>query len=171
MKRHLIAVGATVIALAAGVGTANAASPPSVPGQDLGLGQLAGSLQSAPSSGVAGQTTSNASQPLGASGQGIVTAPAPSSATQTATNTGTSTASNSSTTSQTATPTQSIGSGSSCTAGCAGGSPSCQSGCGGSGQEQNVAQVSGTKQDADSNAKADQNAVNANVPSASPEAT
>src|SRR5205823_12616692 len=79
-----------------------------------------------------------------------------------ANNTADSTAQNTSTTNQTAIPTQTGGS--SCTAGCGGGSSGCLSGCGGAGQEQNVAQLSGTNQDADSTATADQNAVNANVP-------
>ena len=162
MKRHLIAVAATIVALAAGVGTANAADPPGVPGADQGLGQLSGSLQGTPSASDAGQSASNVSSPYAPSGSGVAIPSAPSSATQNANNTADSTAANTSTTNQTAIPTQTGGS--SCTTGCGGGSPGCVSGCGGPGQEQNVAQLSGTQQDADSTATADQNAVNANVP-------
>src|SRR5919201_1421551 len=162
MKRHLIAVAATIVALAAGVGTANAADPPGVPGADQGLGQLSGSLQGTPSASDAGQSASNVSSPYAPSGSGVAIPSAPSSETQNANNTADSTAANTSTTNQTAIPTQTGGS--SCTTGCGGGSPGCVSGCGGPGQEQNVAQLSGTQQDADSTATADQNAVNADVP-------
>jgi hypothetical protein len=69
-------------------------------------------------------------------------------------------ATNSSGTSQTATPTQSLGGskdGSRC--GCGGGS-----GLAGNGQEQNVLQIGLTGQHADSNAKAKQHLINADVP-------
>src|SRR5207248_2398615 len=79
-----------------------------------------------------------------------------SNATQNNTNTADSTASNTSTTTQTAMPSQSIA-GSRC--GCEHGS-----GIGGNGQEQNVLQVGLTKQDADSNAIAKQDALNVNAP-------
>src|SRR5262249_58672118 len=44
------------------------------------------------------------------------------------------------------------------------GDSSCFSGCGGNGQEQNVAQIGKTKQDADADAAAKQNAENADTP-------
>jgi len=44
------------------------------------------------------------------------------------------------------------------------GDSTCWSGCGGNGQEQNVIQIGETKQDADADAKAKQDAVNANTP-------
>src|SRR5439155_4857810 len=75
-----------------------------------------------------------------------------SSASQTADNSANADASNNSKTDQTANATQT------------GGSSSCLSGCGGNGQEQNVIQASQTKQNADADAKAKQDAVNANVP-------
>ena len=126
MKRHLIAVGIALIALAAWVGTASAAAGDPPPGADQALGQLAGTLQGAPASGTAGQTASDVSLPTGYAYGGTILAPSPgsSAANQTATNTGTADASNTSTTAQTATPTQT------------GGSSSCTAGCGGAGQSQ-----------------------------------
>ena len=72
MKRHLIAVGIAAIALSAWVGTASAASDPP-PGMDQLLGQLAGTGQTAPATGKAGQSASNASVPVDISGSGPVT--------------------------------------------------------------------------------------------------
>ena len=149
MKRLLIAVGIAAIALAVGVGTATAADPS---GGAQGTGQLAGTLQGAPSTSQAGQTASNTGLPAGFSGSGLAISPGSSSATQDAGNSATSNSSNDSTTGQKATGTQT------------GGSSSCASGCGGAGQSQTIDQAAATKQDADANSKADQNAVNANVP-------
>jgi hypothetical protein len=75
-----------------------------------------------------------------------------SSASQDVSNKADADASNRSNTDQNATVTQS------------GGGSMCWSGCGGNGQEQNVIQVGETKQHADADAKAKQNAVNANTP-------
>src|SRR5437763_994330 len=149
MKRLLIAVGIATIALAVGVGTATAAD---LSGGAQGTGQLAGTLQGAPSTSQAGQTASNTGLPAGFSGSGLAISPGSSSATQDAGNSATSNSSNDSTTGQKATGTQT------------GGSSSCASGCGGAGQSQTIDQAAATKQDADANSKADQNAVNANVP-------
>src|SRR6266446_2421540 len=152
MKRHLIALGVAVIALAVGVGTATAANDPP-PGADQLLGQMAGATQGAPAAGTAGQTASNASLPVGISGlSGFAVGSGSGSATQTATNSADADASNTSPTDQTATATQT------------GGSSSCKSGCGGAGQSQTVDQSALTKQDANADATAKQNAVNANVP-------
>src|SRR4051812_50099625 len=111
MKRHLIAVGIALIALAAWVGTASAAAGDPPPGADQLVGQLAGTLQGAPASGTAGQTGSGASLPTGYAYGGTILAPAPgsSAAKQTATNTGTADAANTNTTAQTPTPTQTGG--------------------------------------------------------------
>src|SRR5205823_2109564 len=149
MKRLLIAVGIAAIALAVGVGTATAADPS---GGAQGTGQLAGTLQGAPSTSQAGQTASNTGLPAGFSGSGLAISPGSSSATQDAGNSATSNSSNDSTTGQKATGTQT------------GGSSSCASGCGGAGQAQTIDQAAVTKQDANADAKAKQNAVNANVP-------
>src|SRR5256714_1969515 len=149
MKRLLIAVGRAWIAPAVGVGTATAADPS---GGAQGTGQVAGTYQGAPSTSQAGQTASNTGLPAGFSGSGFAVNPGSSSATQNAGNTATSDASNDSTTGQKATGTQTVG------------SSSCASGCGGAGQSQTIDQAAATKQDADANSKADQNAVNANVP-------
>src|SRR5205085_1342316 len=70
----------------------------------------------------------------------------------TADNSADASANNTSNTNQTANPTQT------------GGSSSCLSGCGGNGQSQTVDQSALTKQNADADATAKQNAVNANVP-------
>ena len=67
MKRHLIAVGIAVIALAAWVGTASAANDPP-PGADQILGQLAGASQGAPAVSTAGQDASNLGLPIGITG-------------------------------------------------------------------------------------------------------
>src|SRR5439155_1169386 len=142
-------VGIATIALAVGVGTATAADPS---GGAQGTGQLAGTYQGAPSTSQAGQTASNTGLPAGFSGSGFAVNPGSSSATQNAGNTATSDASNDSTTGQKATGTQT------------GGSSSCVSGCGGAGQAQTIDQSALTKQNADADAKAKQNAVNANVP-------
>jgi hypothetical protein len=75
-----------------------------------------------------------------------------SSATQTAYNNANADATNKSKTDQTANAIQS------------GGSSECWSGCGGNGQEQNVIQFGLTKQHADADAKAKQDALNANTP-------
>jgi hypothetical protein len=149
MKRLLIAVGIVTIALAVGVGTATAAG---LPGGAQGTGQLAGTYQGAPSASEAGQSASNTALPSGFSGSGLAISPGSSSATQNAGNTANSNASNSSKTGQTANATQT------------GGSSSCLSGCGGAGQSQTIDQAAATKQDADATSKADQNAVNADVP-------
>ena len=81
MKRHLIAVGIAVIALAAWVGTASAANDPP-PGADQMLGQLAGASQGAPALSTAGQNASNLGLPIGITGIVIPTGPGSSSATQ-----------------------------------------------------------------------------------------
>ena len=86
MKRHLIAVGIALIALAAWVGTASAAGD-SQAGANQALGQLAGTLQGAPALGTAGQTASNASLPTGYVGS-PAPSPGSSAANQTATNSG-----------------------------------------------------------------------------------
>src|SRR5439155_801488 len=75
-----------------------------------------------------------------------------SSATQDASNKADADASNNSKTDQDAKATQTAG------------SSECFSGCGGNGQEQNVKQIGETKQDADADATATQNAENANTP-------
>jgi hypothetical protein len=75
-----------------------------------------------------------------------------SSATQRANNDADADASNKSKTDQNVVASQELG------------RSSCFSGCGGSGQEQNVAQIALTKQDADADAFAKQHALNANVP-------
>jgi hypothetical protein len=64
-------------------------------------------------------------------------------------------------TSQSAYPTQTLG-GSKKQSDCGCGGH--ESGLGGSGQEQNVIQLSATKQDADSKAKAKQNLINTDIP-------
>ena len=107
MKRHLIAAGATIIALTAWVGTATAADEPPARGEQL-LGQLAGTLQGAPAAGTAGQSASNASLPVGMSSV-VAVAPGSSSADQNASNTADADASNKGTTDQTATATQTGG--------------------------------------------------------------
>jgi hypothetical protein len=153
MKRLLIAVGIATIALAVGVGTATAAD---LSGGAQGTGQLAGTYQGAPSTSQAGQSASNSALPASYGGysgsSGLVINPGSSSATQNADNTANSNASNKSKTGQTANATQT------------GGSSSCLSGCGGAGQSQTIDQAAATKQSADANSKADQNAVNADVP-------
>src|SRR5262249_5188908 len=126
MKRHLIAVGVVLIALAAWVGTASAANDPPPPGADQMLGQLAAALQGGPGGSVGGKTASNTSLPIGVTGSGISIGSGSGSANQTATNTADSDASNKSNTNQSATATQT------------GGSSSCLSGCGGAGQSQNI---------------------------------
>jgi len=142
MKRHLIALGVAVIALAVGVGTATAANDPP-PGADQLLGQLAGATQGAPAAGTAGQTASNASLPVGISGlSGVAVGSGSGSATQTAGNSADGNATNTSSTDQTANATQT------------GGSSSCTSGCGGAGQAQAIDQSALTKQDADAEAAA-----------------
>jgi len=151
MKRHLIAVGIAVIALAAWVGTASAANDPP-PGADQILGQWAGGSQGAPAQSTAGQDASNLGLPIDITGIAIPTAPSSSSASQDASNKASADASNKSSTDQSATATQT------------GGSSSCSSGCGGAGQAQAIDQSAQTKQDADADANAKQNAVNANVP-------
>ena len=70
MKRHLIAVGIAVIALAAWVGTASAAYDPP-PGADQMLGQLAGASQGAPALSMAGQSATNLGLPIGIAGSVI----------------------------------------------------------------------------------------------------
>src|SRR6266516_4450858 len=103
MKRLLFALGIATLALAVGVGTATAASDPP-PGADQLLGQLAGATQGAPAAGMAGQTASNASLPVGISGvSGVAVGSGSGSATQTATNSADADASNKGSTDQTAT--------------------------------------------------------------------
>ena len=79
--------------------------------------------------------------------------PGSSSADQTARNSADADASNKSKTDQDATATQTAG------------KSTCWSGCGGNGQEQNVVQIGETKQDADADASAKQDALNTNAPS------
>ena len=119
-------------------------------GQSQTVDQSALTKQDADADAKAKQTAVNANVPVSIAGHDVVGGS--SSATQTAGNTADATAANMSGTTQTANPTQT------------GGSSSCFSGCGGNGQEQNVIQASGTKQDADADATAKQDAVNANVP-------
>jgi hypothetical protein len=151
MKTLLMTVGALLVALAVGVGTATAADSPPW-GADQLSSQSAGTEQGAPSLGSAGQMASNASLPSGFSTSAAPIGGGSSSATQTADNSATGDASNNSSTGQTANASQT------------GGSSSCLSGCGGAGQSQVVDQSALTKQDADANATAPQDAVNANVP-------
>ena len=119
-------------------------------GQSQVVDQSALTKQNADADATAKQDAVNANVPVSIAGHDVVGGS--SSATQTAGNNADAIAANSSGTNQTANPTQ------------AGGSSSCISGCGGNGQEQNVIQASKTKQDADADATAKQNAVNANVP-------
>jgi hypothetical protein len=119
-------------------------------GQSQNVLQAALTHQSANSNAKAKQNAVNANVPVTVAGLGVLGGS--SSANQAASNNATSNASNSSSTSQSAVPTQ------------IGGSSSCFSGCGGNGQEQNVIQIGLTKQHADSDAKAKQNAVNTNAP-------
>jgi hypothetical protein len=126
-------------------------------GQEQNVIQLSATQQDADSKAKAQQDATNANVPFSLSGGSDPSGN--TSASQTATNTASSTATNTGTTTQTATPTQSIGGsndGSNCSCG--------GSGLGGSGQEQNVLQASLTKQDADSEATAKQDATNVDVP-------
>jgi hypothetical protein len=146
-QRHLIALGAAVLAFAVGAG--NAAADPG-DGQAQGTSQGASTSQAADSGTWADQNAVNANVPVTVAG-GSVTGGS-SSANQVATNGASANSSNTSDTSQTANATQ------------IGGSSSCKYGCGGAGQAQAVEQSATTTQTAKSSASADQNAVNANVP-------
>jgi hypothetical protein len=119
-------------------------------GQEQNVIQASKTKQDADADATAKQNAVNANVPVGIAGYDVVGGS--SSATQTADNSAKSDASNTSRTNQTANPSQT------------GGSSSCFSGCGGNGQEQNVFQVGLTKQDADADSFAKQNAVNANTP-------
>jgi hypothetical protein len=118
-------------------------------GQEQNVIQWSETKQKADADAKAKQNAVNANAPIGTEGGGMSGDP---SADQTAKNKADADASNSSTTNQTAMPKQEMG------------GSWCWSGCGGNGQEQNVFQGSETKQKADSDAKAKQDAINANVP-------
>ena len=118
-------------------------------GQAQALGQSSETSQRANSSANANQNGVNANVPVSIAGGDVNGGN--SSATQDNTNSATSDASNDATTEQDASQSQSS-------------SSSCSAGCGGSGQAQLLGQSSSTYQDADSEATADQNGVNANVP-------
>ena len=119
-------------------------------GQEQNVFQVALTKQDADASSLAKQDAVNANVPVGIAGKNVYGGS--SSATQTADNNADASATNSSETNQTANPTQQAG------------SSWCFSGCGGNGQEQNVGQIALTKQDADADARAKQDAVNANAP-------
>ena len=90
MKRHLIAVGIALIALAAWVGTASAAAGDPPPGADQLVGQLAGTLQGAPGNGHGGAdgVGCELADRLRLRRHDLAPAPGSSAANQTATNTG-----------------------------------------------------------------------------------
>jgi hypothetical protein len=119
-------------------------------GQEQNVFQVGLTKQDADATSVAKQNAVNANTPVGIAGGNVFGGS--SSATQTANNNADASGTNSSETNQTADPTQTAG------------SSWCISGCGGNGQEQNVGQIALTKQDADADAFAKQNAVNANAP-------
>jgi hypothetical protein len=145
MKRTLLAIFASSVALGIGAGTAVAGN-----GQAQAAGQSADTSQTANAVANGLQNAVNANVPVSIAGGSIVGGT--SSANQTASNSGSATASNNSGTNQTASATQ------------AGGSSSCQLGCGGAGQFQAVGQSAHTGQTANATGNANQNAVNANVP-------
>ena len=119
-------------------------------GQYQAVGQAAGTKQNAEANAEANQNAVNANVPVTIAG-GDVKAGS-SSATQNAENEANAEAGNASLTAQAAGVKQS------------GGSSSCKKGCGGSGQYQAVGQLALTAQNADADADAKQNAVNANTP-------
>ncbi len=119
-------------------------------GQYQAVGQAAGTKQNAEANAEANQNAVNANVPVTIAG-GDVKAGS-SSATQNAENEANAEAGNASLTAQAAGVKQS------------GGSSSCKKGCGGSGQYQAVGQLAVTAQNADADADAKQNAVNANAP-------
>src|SRR5207247_573893 len=119
-------------------------------GQEQNVAQESKTKQDADADALAKQNAVNANVPVSIAGHDVVGGS--SSATQTADNNANADAPNKRTTDHSAYATQFRA------------STSCKSGCGGNGQEQNVVQASKTKQDADADALAKQNAVNANVP-------
>jgi hypothetical protein len=119
-------------------------------GQFQLVGQNAVTKQNAKADADAKQNAVNGNAPVTIAGKNVFGGS--SSANQTASNTAGAAAGNLALTSQTANATQ------------VGGSSSCSYGCGGAGQFQAVGQNAVTKQKADADADAKQNAVNANVP-------
>ena len=119
-------------------------------GQEQNVIQIGKTKQDADADAKAKQNAVNANAPL------LVVGGDPSSGSSSASqdvgNEANAHGSNSSTTHQDASPTQ------------IGGESHCWSGCGGNGQEQNVIQIGKTKQHADADAKAKQDAVNADAP-------
>jgi hypothetical protein len=119
-------------------------------GQFQAVGQNAVTKQNADADADAKQNAVNGNAPVTIAGGSVFGGS--SSANQTASNSAGAAAGNLALTSQTANATQ------------VGGSSSCAAGCGGAGQFQLVGQNAVTKQNAEADADADQNAVNANVP-------
>jgi hypothetical protein len=120
-------------------------------GQEQNVAQIGETKQNADANAKAKQNADNADTPVSILGIGL-SGSDPSSADQTASNKADADASNKSKTTQDATATQTAG------------DSHCFSGCGGNSQEQNVLQVGKTKQNADADAKAKQDALNANAP-------
>ncbi|MGH3061754.1 MAG: hypothetical protein ACRDNA_10130, partial [Gaiellaceae bacterium] len=119
-------------------------------GQFQAVGQNAVTKQNADADADAKQNAVNGNAPVTIAGGNV--SGGSSSANQAASNTAGAAAGNLALTSQTANATQ------------VGGSSSCSAGCGGAGQFQVVGQNAVTKQNAEADADAKQNAVNANVP-------
>src|SRR5207244_537389 len=113
-------------------------------GQEQNVIQASDTKQNADAAAQAKQNAVNANAPVGIAGGDVIGGS--SSATQTAGNNANADANNYSKTNQDAKAAQT------------GGSSNCWSGCGGNGQEQNVIQFGLTKQNADADAKAKQNA-------------
>jgi len=119
-------------------------------GQFQAVGQNAVTKQNAKADADAKQNAVNGNSPVTVAGKNV--SGGSSSANQNASNTAAAAAGNLALTSQTANATQ------------VGGSSSCKAGCGGEGQFQAIGQNAVTAQNADADADAKQNAVNANVP-------
>jgi hypothetical protein len=147
VKRVLLAIGASAFTLAIGVGTASADDSS---GQAQQVDQGALTLQASSAEATADQNAVNANVPVTVAGGS--TYGGTSSATQDAANAASATSTNDATTDQTAIAAQT------------GGTSDCKIGCGGAGQAQQIDQQAATIQKAASDADADQNAVNANVP-------
>ncbi len=150
MKSKAIAAVVSALALALPA-SAMASGGSGGNGQAQINGQWSETIQTAESQAKAAQNAVNSNAPVNVAGGNITTGS--NTATQTPKNDATSgDASNSATTTQTNTQTQSAG------------SSSCSVGCGGNGQFQGSGQASTTEQYANSQATAEQDAVNANVP-------
>jgi hypothetical protein len=154
MRSKWIAAGVSVLAMALPA-TAMAGTQGSSQGGGTGQAQLssqwAATLQGAVSQAQAAQNAVNTNAPSNTAG-GNISGAGDNNATQNATNVGASAALNLSKTKQDSSQTQTA-------------DPSGGVGMGGDGQAQGNSQWAATLQDAQSQAKADQNAVNANTPS------